>query len=226
MKKTLLSLSIAAAAVSVPTQAADIGGGLDLSGNMSLTSSYYWRGMDQNSDSPAVQGGLDLAHESGVYVGVWASNASAAADANTYSAEVDLYGGYATEMAGIGLDVGYVAYMYPGSTDGTNFEEMYLGVSKEFGGVELGVTQYWGTSDAPDNLEFSAGTELAGFGLSATYGDYDGASYGEYYSVGISKEILSEKWPVEVSLTYTEMDYDAAGSTDEDQVIFAVSKSF
>jgi uncharacterized protein (TIGR02001 family) len=200
---------------------------LDLSGNMSLTSSYYWRGMDQNSDSPALQGGLDLAHESGVYVGIWASNGDF--ESNTYSAEVDLYGGYATEMAGIGLDVGYVAYMYPGATDGTSFEEVYLGVSKEFGAVELGVTQYWGTSDAPDNLEFSASTELAGFGLSATYGDYKTTGFsanGEYYSIGVSKELLSEKWPVEVSLTYTEMDYDAAASTDDDAVIFAVSKSF
>ncbi|MGA1561914.1 MAG: TorF family putative porin, partial [Gammaproteobacteria bacterium] len=74
MKKTLLSLSIAAAAVSVPAQAADIGGGFDLSGNMALTSNYIWRGVSQSDDDPAIQGGLDLAHESGVYAGVWASN--------------------------------------------------------------------------------------------------------------------------------------------------------
>jgi len=220
MKKTLLSLSIAAAAVSMPAQAADIGSGLDLSGNMALTSSYYWRGYDQNSGSPAIQGGLDLGHESGLYVGVWASSASG----TDYSTEVDLYGGYATELAGVGVDVGYLAYMYPGAAAGTNFEEFYLGLSKEVGGVELGVTFYEGTSDDPSTWEVSAGTELMGLGLSATYGDYD--TTGEYYSVGLSKEILSEKWPVEVSLSYTEMDYDASSSTDDDAVIFAVSKSF
>jgi uncharacterized protein (TIGR02001 family) len=221
MKKTLLSLSIAAAAVTMPTQAADIGSGLDLSGNMSLASSYVWRGIDQNSNSPALQGGLDLAHESGLYVGTWASNVS---NANS-NLELDLYGGYATELAGIGVDVGYLAYMYPGADAGTSFEEFYLGLSKEFGGVELGVTFYEGTSNDPSTWEVSAGTELAGLGLSATYGDYD--TYGDYMSVGVSKELLSDKWPVEISLTYSEMDYTTTnGSTDEDQVVFAVSKSF
>jgi uncharacterized protein (TIGR02001 family) len=220
MKKTLLSLSIAAAAVSVPAQAADIGGGLDLSGNMSLTSQYYWRGYDQNGNSPAIQGGLDLAHESGLYVGVWGSSAS-----GDYSTEMDVYAGYATELAGVGFDAGWISYTYPGSNAGASFDELYLGVSKEFGGVELGVTQYWGQGTGiNDATEFSISTEVAGFGLGATIGDYDNT--GDYYSVGVSKEVLSEKWPVEISLTYTEMDYDSAASTDDDAVIFAVSKSF
>lgn len=224
MKKTLLSLSIAAAAVTMPTQAADIGSGLDLSGNMALTSHYVWRGMDQNSNGPAVQGGLDLAHSSGLYVGAWGS--SAGGGGADYSMELDLYGGYATELAGVGVDVGFIAYMYPGDTAGTQFDEAYLGLSKEFGGVELGITFYegMGSSGDLDNVELSASTELAGLGLSAVYGDYEDT--GEYYSLGVSKELLSEKWPVEVSLTYSEMDYDAAGSTDQDHVVFAVSKSF
>jgi uncharacterized protein (TIGR02001 family) len=222
MKKTLLSLSIAAAAVSVPTQAADIGNGLDLSGNMAIVSDYVWRGMDQNSNTPAIQGGLDLAHSSGLYVGTWGSSAD-----GTYSMELDVYGGYATEFAGVGVDVGFIAYMYPGedkSVADTAFEEYYLGLSKEFGGFELGVTQSWGTSSSPDNTEFSIGTELAGLGLSATYGDYD--NNGGYYTLGVSKEILSEKWPVEVGLTYSERDPDAAGTDDNSTFIFSVAKSF
>jgi uncharacterized protein (TIGR02001 family) len=224
MKKTLLSLSIAAAAVTMPTQAADIGGGLDLSGNMSMVSDYVWRGMDQNSNSPAIQGGLDLAHTSGLYVGVWGSSAGGAG--SDYSMELDVYGGYATELAGIGVDVGFIAYMYPSDTAGTQFDEAYLGLSKDFGGVELGVTYYegMGSSGDSDNLEFSASTELAGLGLSAVYGDYD--NNGEYYSFGVSKELLSDKWPVEVALTYSEMDFDAAGTPNHDTVVFSVSKSF
>jgi uncharacterized protein (TIGR02001 family) len=224
MKKTLLSLSIAAAAVSVPAQAADIGGGLDLSGNMSIVSEYVWRGQDQSNGDPSIQGGLDLAHDSGLYVGAWLANV----ENGDGTVEFDLYGGYATEVAGFGLDIGYIAYMYPGAnvpaTVTEDFEEYYLGVSKELGGFEVGITQSWGTSDSPDNTEFSVGTELAGFGISAAYGDYDNT--GDYYSFGLSKEILSEKWPVEVSLTYSEMDFDEAGTADQDHVVFAVSKSF
>jgi uncharacterized protein (TIGR02001 family) len=221
MKKTLLSLSIAAAAVTMPTQAADIGSGLDLSGNLAITSSYFWRGMDQNSGSPAVQGGLDLGHSSGLYVGTWLSNAGGAG-AN-YSTELDVYGGYATELAGVGVDVGFVDFIYPGS-EGSDFQEAYLGLSKTFGPVELGVTQSWGMGDSPDNTEFSLGTELVGLGVSATYGDYD--NNGEYYTLGVSKEVLSGKWPVEVSLTYTEFDADAGSASDQDDFILAVSKSF
>ncbi len=220
MKKTLLTLSIATAAVSLPAQSADIGNGLDISGNMTLASNYIWRGIDQNSKDPAIQGGIDLAHASGLYIGTWASNVSG----SNASAEVDLYGGYATEFAGVGIDVGYLAYFYPGATAGTDFQEIYLGLSKEISGVELGVTFYEGTSNDPSTWEISAGTELLGLGLSASYGDYD--TNGEYYSVGASKELLSGKWPVEVSVTYTEMDYDAAGTADQDQVVFAISKSF
>jgi uncharacterized protein (TIGR02001 family) len=225
MKKTLLSLSIAAAAVSMPTQAADIGGGLDLSGNVSFVSEYVWRGINQNGGDPGIQGGLDLAHESGLYVGTWLANV----ENGDATVELDLYGGYATELAGFGVDVGFLAYLYPGAGGATlvtdDFEEIYLGISKELGGFELGVTKYIGTSGEPDTLEFSLGTEFAGVGLSATFGDYD--TYGDYMAVGVSKELMSEKWPVEVSLTYTEMDYTAAnGTADEDQVVFAVSKSF
>jgi uncharacterized protein (TIGR02001 family) len=211
MKKTLLSLSIAAAAVTMPTQAADIGSGLDLSGNVSLTSMYIWRGQDQNDDAPAVQGGLDLAHESGLYVGTWMSPA-------WEGTEVDIYAGFATELAGFGVDVGVIEYMYPGET-GPDFTETYLGISKDLGGVELGATYSWG-DELTDNVEFSAGTEISGIGVSAVYGDYDNT--GDYMSLGVSKEIVG----YEFSLTYTDFDADAGSASDQDDIVFAVSKSF
>jgi uncharacterized protein (TIGR02001 family) len=214
MKKTLLSLSIAAAAVTMPTQAADIGNGLDLSGNLALVSNYMWRGATASGNKPSIQGGFDLAHESGLYVGVWAASGDGAD-------EIDYYGGYATEVAGFGLDVGYLNYTYPEAAD---FQEAYFGVSKELGAVELGVTQYWGMASANDNTEFSIGTEIGGFGLSAAYGDYDNAQ--EYYVVSVSKEVLSEKWPVELSLSYTESDSDSGSASDQDALVFAVAKSF
>jgi uncharacterized protein (TIGR02001 family) len=227
MKKTLLSLSIAAAAVTMPTQAADIGSGLDLSGNLALTSMYIWRGNDQASNTPAVQGGLDLAHSSGVYAGTWASNVDWGSNV---SVEVDAYVGYATELAGVGLDVGYLWYMYPGADAGSDFEELYVGASKEFGPVELGATYYFSdTTGYYDAWEVSAGTEVAGFGVGFTYGDQDKSR--DYYSISVSKELLSDKWPVEVSLSYHEADYDSAtGGPDsdgkEENVVFAISKSF
>lgn len=234
MKKTLLSLSIAAAAVSVPAQAADIGNGLDLSGNMALASEYVWRGNTQTDGKPTIQGGLDLVHESGFYVGTWAANVNSDTTSSytNYGGsemEVDLYVGYATELAGVGLDVGYLSYNYPGSSPASDFEEIYAGVSKSLGSVDLGFTYYWGQdefasgSNVEDYWEISAGTELAGLGLGFTYGEYD--NLGDNYSLGVSKELLSEKWPVEVSLMYYDYDSDS-GTADEDGFVFAVAKSF
>jgi uncharacterized protein (TIGR02001 family) len=219
MKKTLLSLSIAAAAVSVPTQAADIGGGLDLSANVAMASDYIWRGMTQTDGEPAISGGFDLAHDSGLYIGTWASNVDSVMTGGS-ELELDYYFGYATELGPVGVDVGYISFNYPGSNPSFDFEEIYTGASVSAGPVDLGATYYFGQDAAPDAWELSAGSELAGIGLSATYGDYD--AYGSYYSIGASKELVG----LEFSVTYSEMDYDAASSTDEDAVVFAVAKSF
>jgi uncharacterized protein (TIGR02001 family) len=44
------------------------------SANIGAVSNYVWRGVTQTGDQPAVQGGLDAAHESGFYAGTWLSN--------------------------------------------------------------------------------------------------------------------------------------------------------
>ena len=44
------------------------------SANIGAVSNYMWRGVTQTQDGPAVQGGLDYAHASGFYAGLWASN--------------------------------------------------------------------------------------------------------------------------------------------------------
>ncbi len=44
------------------------------SANIGAVSNYIWRGVTQTGDQAAVQGGLDVAHESGFYAGTWISN--------------------------------------------------------------------------------------------------------------------------------------------------------
>jgi uncharacterized protein (TIGR02001 family) len=44
------------------------------SANIGAVSNYIWRGVTQTGDQAAVQGGLDVGHESGFYAGTWASN--------------------------------------------------------------------------------------------------------------------------------------------------------
>jgi len=87
-------------------------------GNVGLYSQYVFRGVSQTNEKPALQGGFDLGHKSGFYVGTWASNISWISDAvptASASLEWDLYGGYKGTFAeDWGYDLGVLYYWYPG----------------------------------------------------------------------------------------------------------------
>ncbi len=124
---TTLSSGTALAQAPAPAAAPDF----VVTGMFGITSDYRFRGLSQNNLDPAVQGGFDVAHSSGLYIGTWGSNVSSWAASPTGSLELDLYGGYKTTMGDIGVDVGLIAYKYPGSEKSwrSNTEEMYVGLS-------------------------------------------------------------------------------------------------
>jgi uncharacterized protein (TIGR02001 family) len=88
--------------------------------NVGLFSEYIFRGISQTAGKPAVQGGFDYAHSSGLYLGTWGSNISWLQDFGTYdrsSMEWDFYGGYKANFPGSEdwtYDVGALYYYYPG----------------------------------------------------------------------------------------------------------------
>ncbi|MDT3678905.1 MAG: TorF family putative porin [Burkholderiaceae bacterium] len=89
-----------------------------LTANVSLASQYRYRGIAQTDGKPALQGGFDYAHSSGVYLGTWGSNVSWLADSNddvSNSVELDVYGGWRGKLGDLGYDVGVLRYLYPGS---------------------------------------------------------------------------------------------------------------
>lgn len=86
-----------------------------LTANVGLFSSYRFRGLDQTFGRPALQGGFDYAHPSGLYAGNWNSNVSSGAGYPESSLEMDFYGGYKTTLGDFGVDVGGLYYYYPGS---------------------------------------------------------------------------------------------------------------
>ncbi len=96
--------------------------GVSVSGNVGVFSNYVWRGFTQNADEAAVQGGADASHETGLYIGAWMSNL----EGGDY--EADLYGGWAGEFAGVGVDVGLIRYFFPASED-SDAAEVYAGLS-------------------------------------------------------------------------------------------------
>lgn len=215
MKKQLLGLSAAAvmAATAVPASAGTLGVE-GLSANLAYTTDYYFRGITQNANDPAISGGLDYAHDSGVYVGVWASSVDAATYAGS-SKEVDVYFGWAGEVGGLGLDVGFLRYIYPGDNapNDNNTNEWHIGISHDFGPVAAGLTyhrssDFFGAGDA-DYVDLGIEVPINDdWSVHAHYGrtDYDksparggGDSYRDA-SIGVATSL----GPVGVDLTFTD----------------------
>ena len=84
--------------------------------NIGVFTDYRFRGLSQTRLDPAVQGGIDFTHKSGLYLGAWASNIKWIKDlgGKNSNVEVDLYGGYKGTVSDLGYDLGVLTYVYPG----------------------------------------------------------------------------------------------------------------
>lgn len=129
----------------------------DLTGNMSLTSDYRFRGISQSQNAQALQGGVDYNHKSGLYVGNWNSSVSSQLYTNGAGVENDIYGGYKMEvMKGLTVDVGSYNYIFQrASTNGNKFDtnEVYVGVG--YGPVALKYNRSLGDYFGVDNSKGS-----------------------------------------------------------------------
>ena len=86
--------------------------GLTLTVTPTVASDYLFRGISQTRNRPAVQGAVDLQHDSGLYIGAFLSNVTF--PGSNARQELDLLAGFRTEVAGVSLDLGGVFYTYPG----------------------------------------------------------------------------------------------------------------
>jgi uncharacterized protein (TIGR02001 family) len=86
-----------------------------ITGNLGLVSSYRFRAIDQTFGKPAIQGGVDYSHTSGIYLGNWNSNVNEGAGYPAGNLEMDFYGGWKKSWGDWGLDVGAIYYYYPGT---------------------------------------------------------------------------------------------------------------
>jgi uncharacterized protein (TIGR02001 family) len=113
----------------------------DVAWNLGVTSDYVFRGYSQTTEDPAIFGGVDVTIGS-FYAGAWASNVDFGDDTD---AEVDLYGGYRTEVSGFAVDVGVVGYLYVSQPAGADYDyvELKAAASRAIGPVTLGAAVYW-----------------------------------------------------------------------------------
>ncbi len=120
--------------------------------NVTVVNDYRYRGLTQSNFKPAIQGGFDYAHESGLYIGNWNSSISWIGDSSIYTAngtksvsapiEMDFYAGFKKEFIGEGFasDFGVLQYYYPtsGLANGAtspNSTELYAAQNFTFGPV-------------------------------------------------------------------------------------------
>ncbi|UYY59624.1 TorF family putative porin [Sphingomonas sp. S2-65] len=133
----LAALTAAAPALAQSDEAAPAPA-VTVSGSASITSDYRFRGVSQSDQEMAVQGSITVAHESGAYVGTWASNLSGWGTFGGANMELDLIAGYKAKLSdNATLDVGATWYMYPGGADETDFVEPYAKLTGTSGPATL-----------------------------------------------------------------------------------------
>ena len=201
MKKIFICFSLIGA-LTMPALAS-------VSANVGFATDYIWRGMTQTGEEPAISGGFDYADDSGIYAGIWGSNVNFSEGAGS---ELDVYFGYAFETdSGIGIDISYVDFIYPGDT-GLDFQEIGIALSYE----DLGFGYYAGQDGSPDYMDLSY---LFG-DISFSYGDYDtfGSNILVSYGFGCGE--------YECSFAYSDFSADSEDLMDEDALVFAVGASF
>lgn len=218
--------------------------GLTVSGNVALVSDYRFRGVSLSAGEPAIQGGIDLVHSSGFYVGTWASSIE---DSPVYGTmELDLYGGWSGDVSdGITLDVGLLYYTYPADSAGAapgDYFEPYASVATTLGPVSatLGIAYAWDQDSLgnDDNLylytDLETGVPGTPLTLSAHVGYTDGPlappflagtadKTGWDWSVGASMTVLGG---LTAGISYTDVGGPSINDFTNDAVVGTLSYSF
>ena len=190
--------------------------GLSFSANVAMTTDYVFRGISFSNNEPAIQGGFDAEHTSGVYAGTWGSSIDGYG-----GTEIDYYIGWAGDVGPVGLDLGVTEYTAPGDSDfdGTEF---FIGVSGDVGPASLALYYYDADDyDGQQTWELSGEVPVGMVTLAAAYGnqDYDSSDY-DYWSIGASTELGGFGF----SLNYSDTDISGADDTADDNWWFMISK--
>lgn len=219
-----------------------------VSGGATFISDYRFRGVSQTDEDFAVQGTVNVTHESGFYVGAWGSTVSDYVTGPGSDAEIDLYGGFRTDVGGATLDVGLLYYVYTGTGSAeTDFFEPYANISGTLGPVtaKLGVA-YAPSQDAigsEDNLytygDLSSGVPGTPVTLKAHLGFSTGDSFltlggDDYLDWSLGADLVWEGLTFGVAYVDTDLSGAAAdaffltnaNNIVDGTVLFSVGASF
>lgn len=173
--------------------------GFDVSANIALVSDYRFRGISLSDRDPALQGGVDVSFDNGLFVGTWASTI---ADYGGSNVEVDIYGGYAGSAGGVDYTVTALAYVYPGGED-VNYYEFSGALDYSLGPATVGAMVAY----VPDQYNFP-GDNLylqasAGYALSGTPVSFN-------LRAGREANAFAKKWDWEAGIAYDQGPFTAS----------------
>jgi uncharacterized protein (TIGR02001 family) len=246
MRKSIFGLSaVLLATVATPAFAQDEDG-ITITGGATVVSDYRFRGVSQTGEEAAIQGTINVTHESGLYVGVWGSSINF-----NGGTELDIYAGYSREITpGLTADLGLLYYYYPkNGSFATDFFEPYFSLSGALGPVNAKVGVAYAFEDQSaladdDNLYLYTDLNTAipgtpfklkghvGYTDGATSG-FSGAISGDYWDWSVGAEASYKALTFGVAYVDTDVKNDpfstsiganAAGS--DAGVVFSVGASF
>ncbi len=200
---------------------------VEVTGNAGVVSEYVFRGIPSSDGSAAAQGGLDVAWDSGFYLGTWGSRVDFA---GSDGIEIDLYGGWGGSYEDFSYGIGATLYTYTDDAD-EDYTEINLSAGWKWFTIDYAIGEYeaLGGPDV-DYDHFSITAEYEG--LYAKYGsngddlwmgvdsDYYELGYGGTASVG-DEDLF------DYSISFVASDKGLlVGSMSENRLIFGITKGF
>lgn len=215
-----------------------------VTGNVAMVTDYRFRGLSYSGGDVAVQGSIGVSHESGFYIGTWASSLEQDPLDIYGSVETDFYAGWTGEVAsGVTADVGLTLYAYPnGSFGDGDIWEPYASIAGTLGPAtaKLGMNYAWKQDSlgGDDNIyvytDLGVGVPSTPISLSAHLGYSDGAlspnvltftsgDGGWDYALGATWAITPS---LSVGATYVGVDGAAINGLSDDTVVGTLKFSF
>lgn len=195
--------------------------------NIGVVTDYVFRGFSQSDEDLALQGGIDVGVD-GFYAGGWASTVDFG---DGTDAEVDIYGGYRTQLAGFDVDIGAVAYLYVGQPSAADYDyiELKAAASRAIGPATVGVVTYYSPDFFGVDEEAFYAEVKSSFALSPSL-TASGAL--GHQSLDVNDDYatwnvgLTYAFPSLFSLDVRYHDTDTTGPLGEERVVALISAAF
>lgn len=203
----------------------------DTSSNIALVSDYRGRGISFSDQSAALQGGFDVAEESGWSAGLWGSTLAPDFDADL---EIDVYAARSFTFGSTEVALGATAYIFPGA-DGWDFGDLQASASRAIGPIDatVAINYAWeqeGLGDQDDvYVEMQVATPVGRFAgmpltVGASVGYEEGAFAVEDAKLDWSLSLTGELGGVELGLSYVDTDID--DDVGRSGVVISIARTF